>query len=461
MQSRERIVLADVEKRIEAIAHHRGEAFGHSLCQERAGFSPSRPDGAAQQRVSRHENALVAKPGARPRQQRRGAVEPQRLAFEEPRQPVAGVSVEDAQTQVLADALLMFGDRLLATGAGVDCLRVGSQLQGGESQDLLVDLQWRLLGKSSEHAHEGDLVGEPEPIVSTPSFGDLLPVGLEEAGVADQPRAGDVGGGHDSVRGITSASGRQFDDAERHSFLVPYLSNKIQEFIFPRQPVKTVAYLLVSTAQQDVRSQRLAILECARNQDFPIDDFIEATASGQASEKRRRLDELLSVLQRGDRLVVSELSRLGRSLGQIVAILDALAKAGVAFVAIKENIRVEGKHDIQTKVMTTLFALFAEVERDLISERTRGASPGPGPRARSWGVQKGRSACHASTARRTTSATSSTSASRKARSPRSPASPDRLSITSLAREASSRIASVYFYTNLVSTLAPATWAAAG
>ena len=75
----------------------------------------------------------------------------------------------------------------------------------------------------------------------------------------------------------------------------------------------------------------------------------------------------MSVLQSGDRLVVSELSRLARSLGQIVAILDALAKA----VALKENIRVEGKRDIQTKVITTLFALFAEVERDLISERTR------------------------------------------------------------------------------------------
>ena len=150
--------------------------------------------------------------------------------------------------------------------------------------------------------------------------------------------------------------------------------------------MKTVAYLRVSTAQQDVRSQRLAILEHARNQDFPIDDFIEATASGQASEKRRRLDELMSVLQRGDRLVVSELSRLGRSLGQIVAILDALAKAGVAFVAIKENIRVEGKHDIQAKVMTTLFALFAEVERDLISERTREGLA----KARSSGTKLGR-----------------------------------------------------------------------
>ena len=63
------------------------------------------------------------------------------------------------------------------------------------------------------------------------------------------------------------------------------------------------------------------------------------------------------------------LSRLGRSLGQIVAaVLDALAKAGVAFVAVKENIRVEGKRSIQTKVMTTLFALFAEVERDLVPD---------------------------------------------------------------------------------------------
>ena len=91
----------------------------------------------------------------------------------------------------------------------------------------------------------------------------------------------------------------------------------------------------------------------------------------------------MSVLQRGDRLVVSELSRLGRSLGQIVTILDALTKAGVAFVALKENIRVKGKRDIQTKVMTTLFA---EVERDLISERTREGLA----RARSSGRELGR-----------------------------------------------------------------------
>ena len=69
-----------------------------------------------------------------------------------------------------------------------------------------------------------------------------------------------------------------------------------------------------------------------------------------------------------------------------MTILAALAKGGVALVALKENIRVEGKQDIQTKVMTTLFALFAEVERDLISERT-----GEGlARARSAGRKLGR-----------------------------------------------------------------------
>ena len=150
--------------------------------------------------------------------------------------------------------------------------------------------------------------------------------------------------------------------------------------------MKTVAYLRVSTPQQDVRSQRLGILEYARKSDLRVDDFIEATASGRASDTRRRIDQLMSILQPGDRLVVSELSRLARSLGQIVAILDALAKQGVSFVAIKENIRVEGKQDIQTKVMTTLFALFAEVERDLISERTREGLA----KARSSGKKLGR-----------------------------------------------------------------------
>ena len=132
----------------------------------------------------------------------------------------------------------------------------------------------------------------------------------------------------------------------------------------------------------------------------------------------------MHVLQRGDRLVVSEFSRRGRSLGQIVAILDALAKAGIAFVVMKENIRVEGKHDIQTKVMTTLFALFAEVERGLISERIReGLAQVREPRAGSSGARKARWASLHSTASRTTSGASSSCAFPRPPSPSSRACP--------------------------------------
>jgi DNA invertase Pin-like site-specific DNA recombinase len=68
---------------------------------------------------------------------------------------------------------------------------------------------------------------------------------------------------------------------------------------------------------------------------------------------------------------VNKLSRLGRSLGQIIYIVDTLVKRNIRFVAIKETIRFEGKQTMQTKVMVALFGLFAEIERDLISERTR------------------------------------------------------------------------------------------
>ena len=107
--------------------------------------------------------------------------------------------------------------------------------------------------------------------------------------------------------------------------------------------MKTVACLPVSTSRQDVQGQRLAILEYARRHGLQIDEFVEVTASSVALPKRRRLDDLLDTLASGDRLIVSELSRLGRTLGQIVAMLDTLASEGIAFIAIKEQIRIEGK----------------------------------------------------------------------------------------------------------------------
>jgi DNA invertase Pin-like site-specific DNA recombinase len=135
--------------------------------------------------------------------------------------------------------------------------------------------------------------------------------------------------------------------------------------------MKTIAYLRVSKDTQDTDNQRLAILDYAHKNKIEIDKFIKISASSRKSMRERRIDELFELLNVGDRLVVSELSRLGRSVGQIIQLVDYLIKKKVAFIAIKENIKLNGSQDIQTKVMVTMFGLFAEIERDLISERTK------------------------------------------------------------------------------------------
>ena len=135
--------------------------------------------------------------------------------------------------------------------------------------------------------------------------------------------------------------------------------------------MKTIAYLRVSTGGQDLDSQRLAILDYAHRHRLHVDDFVEVTVSSRKTLKARGLDGLCAGMQAGDLLLVSELSRLGRSVGQIIQIVDDLVKNQIRLVAIKEDIRLDGRQDIQSKVMVTLFGLFAEIERDLISERTR------------------------------------------------------------------------------------------
>ena len=142
---------------------------------------------AAPSRPARERARRAASPP--PRQQRGRALDPERFVFEEPRQPFAAGGSERTQAQLLAAAVLMVGDRLLPTGVGVDRLGGGSQLQGGEPQDLPVTLHGRLLGTSAEHTHEGDLVGDPQLIVAAPPPSDLAAVGLEKSGIAHQAGA--------------------------------------------------------------------------------------------------------------------------------------------------------------------------------------------------------------------------------------------------------------------------------
>ncbi len=153
--------------------------------------------------------------------------------------------------------------------------------------------------------------------------------------------------------------------------------------------MKTVAYLRVSTGSQDLAHQKMAVLDYARQQRFTVDRFVEAQVSSRKTTAQRGIEDLLGTLSAGDRLVVSELSRLGRSLGQVIRIVDELVKRKIGFVAIKEAIRFEGKQDIQTKVMIALFGLFAEVERDLISQRTQEGLAAARAKGRLLGRPKG------------------------------------------------------------------------
>jgi DNA invertase Pin-like site-specific DNA recombinase len=135
---------------------------------------------------------------------------------------------------------------------------------------------------------------------------------------------------------------------------------------------KYIAYLRISTNKQDLKNQKLEVLDYAYKNNIKIDEFVEVQSSSRKSSKERMLDVLLSKLNKGDALVVSELSRLGRSLGNIFQIVDELITNGIKLTTIKENIQLNPqKRDIQTKVMITLFGLFSEIERDLISERTK------------------------------------------------------------------------------------------
>ncbi len=135
--------------------------------------------------------------------------------------------------------------------------------------------------------------------------------------------------------------------------------------------MKVYAYLRVSTIDQDTEKNKAEILTFANNKGFVGKvQFIEEKVSGLKSWKKRKLNDLVETLKDGDILLVPELSRLGRSLIEVLEVLNVLKDRNVAVYSVKENFKLNGS-DMQSKVMRTMLGLFAEIERDLISYRTR------------------------------------------------------------------------------------------
>ena len=134
---------------------------------------------------------------------------------------------------------------------------------------------------------------------------------------------------------------------------------------------KTYAYIRISTDKQDLENQRYSILEYANEKKLGNVEFIEETVSGKVSWKNRKLKDLIMQLQKGDNLIVAELSRLGRSMLEIMELLNILLFKGVNVYVVKGN--YELKDDIQSKVLAFAFSLASEIERELISQRTKEA----------------------------------------------------------------------------------------
>jgi DNA invertase Pin-like site-specific DNA recombinase len=130
-------------------------------------------------------------------------------------------------------------------------------------------------------------------------------------------------------------------------------------------------YIRVSTDKQTVENQRFEINQFAEKNNLIIEKWIEETISGTKEVDKRTLGKLLKKTKKDDILICSELSRLGRSLFMIMEVLNFCMKREVKIWTIKDNYRLG--EDIQSKVLAFAFGLSAEIERNLISQRTKEA----------------------------------------------------------------------------------------
>ena len=143
-------------------------------------------------------------------------------------------------------------------------------------------------------------------------------------------------------------------------------------------------YVRVSSDRQTVENQKFEIIKFCKTEKIKIDGWIEETISGTKNYDKRKLGKLLKKIKKDDLIICSELSRLGRNLFMIMEILNICMTRECKVWTIKDNYRLG--EDIQSKVLAFAFGLSAEIERNLISQRTKEALA----RKKAEGVKLGR-----------------------------------------------------------------------
>lgn len=134
---------------------------------------------------------------------------------------------------------------------------------------------------------------------------------------------------------------------------------------------RTFAYLRVSTAEQDLEKNKFDILKLANEKGLGQVQWIEEKVTSRVHWKKRAVGKIIEQAQAGDNLIVSEFSRLGRSMLECMEILSIALQKNTKIFAVKGNWQLD--NTIQSKIMAMVFSMAAEIERDLISQRTKEA----------------------------------------------------------------------------------------
>ncbi len=153
------------------------------------------------------------------------------------------------------------------------------------------------------------------------------------------------------------------------------------------------AYLRVSTDQQDVDNQRHGILEYCNKHGINKLSFIEDTVSGKKKWRDRKIGDLVTAtMNKGDVLVVAEISRLARSTLQVLEILEVSAESGYSVHIAKQNLVFTEKGDMTSTIMATVLGMVAQIEREFISMRTKEALAARKAQGMQLGRPKGKAA---------------------------------------------------------------------
>lgn len=134
---------------------------------------------------------------------------------------------------------------------------------------------------------------------------------------------------------------------------------------------RNIAYLRVSTIDQDLEKNKTQILHLANDKNLGKVEFVEEKVSGRVNWRERKIGEIIHQLSAGDSVLLSEFSRLGRSMLECMEIIAIATQKGIKMYTVKGGWQLDDT--IQSKVMAMVFSMVAEIERDLISKRTKEA----------------------------------------------------------------------------------------